>query len=272
MNNNISIGQYYPIKSYIHELDPRIKIIATLFFLTLLFNVDNFLSYGVVIVFFLGVVKLSKVPLFKILKGLKAIFFILIFTTLLNMFFTEGEIVIFEFWKFTVTLEGVLIAIQTAIRLMLLISFSSLLTLTTSPIKLTSGLEYLLHPLKIIKIPAHEIAMMMTIALRFIPTLMEELDKIIKAQKARGSQFDTGTITQKAKSLIPVLVPLFVSSFRRADELAMAMEARCYRGDINRTRMKKLKCSKLDVIAVIACIILVVVIFFTNKVNLLGIL
>ncbi len=265
--NNISIGQYYPVDSVIHRLDPRMKILATLFFLTLVFNIQNFLSYGVAILFSLTVVKISKVPLLKILKGLKPVFMILIFTTILNVFFTPGETVLFTFFRFTATVEGIITAIKTAIRLVLLISFSSILTLTTSPINLTSGLEYLLNPLKIIKVPAHEIAMMMTIALRFIPTLIEELDKIIKAQKARGSQFDTGSLIQKAKSLIPVLVPLFISSFRRADELAMAMEARCYRGDINRTRMKKLKLHKIDFFAVVFLLLLGVVVFYTNKLN-----
>lgn len=267
MSGTISIGQYYPVNSKIHKLDPRVKILATMFYLILLFNVDNFLSYGVVILFTLLVVKLSRVPLLKILKGLKSIFFILIFTSILNIFFTQGQIVLLEFGKITITLEGVILAIQTALRLTLLISFSSILTLTTSPIELTNGLEYLLAPLKKIKIPAHEIAMMMTIALRFIPTLMEELDRIMKAQKARGSEFDTGNLKQKAQSLVPILVPLFVSSFRRADELAMAMEARCYRGDINRTKMKKLKYSTNDTYTVLAFAVLSVVIFFVNKVN-----
>ncbi len=265
--SGISIGQYYPVDSKIHRLDPRVKILATMFYLVLLFNVENFLSYGVVILFSLFVVKLSNVPLLKILKGLKSIFFILIFTSILNMFFTQGTTVLIELGKFSITLEGVILAIQTALRLVLLISFSSILTLTTSPIDLTNGLEYLLAPLKKIKVPAHEIAMMMTIALRFIPTLMEELDRIMKAQKARGSEFDTGNFKQKAQSLVPVLVPLFVSSFRRADELAMAMEARCYRGDINRTKMKKLKYSKLDTYAISALALLTVIIFFVNKIN-----
>ncbi len=269
MNNNITIGQYYPVNSVIHRLDPRIKIICTFFYLFLLFNVENFVSYGVSAIFALIVIKLSNVPLIKIVKGLKPVFFILIFTTVLNLFYSPGETVLFSFWNLTITFEGFITAIKTAIRLILLITFSSLLTLTTSPIRLTSGIEHLLNPLKVIKIPAHEIAMMMTIALRFIPTLIEELDKIINAQKARGSQFDTGSLTQKAKSLIPVLVPLFVSSFRRADELAMAMEARCYRGDINRTKMKKLQYSKADFIVILSCVALSVTIYFTNQLNIL---
>ncbi|MFV0520787.1 MAG: energy-coupling factor transporter transmembrane component T family protein [Lachnospirales bacterium] len=267
MSANISIGQYYPVNSIIHKLDPRVKILTTMFYLILLFNVTNFLSYGVVILFTLFVVKLSNVPIMKILKGLKSIFFILIFTSLLNIFFAQGETVLLEFGRFSITLEGVVLAIKTSIRLILLISFSSILTLTTNPIELTNALEYLLAPLKKIKVPAHEIAMMMTIALRFIPTLMEELDRIMKAQMARGSEFDTGNLTQKAKSLVPVLVPLFVSSFRRADELAMAMEARCYRGDINRTKMKKLKYGKIDNYVIVVCVLLSITVYFVNKIN-----
>ncbi|MFV0441699.1 MAG: energy-coupling factor transporter transmembrane component T family protein [Lachnospirales bacterium] len=267
MIGNITIGQYYPVNSNIHRLDPRTKILATLVYLILLFNVDNFVSYGVVIGFFLIIVKLSNVPLIMILKGLKAIFIILIFTSVLNIFFTQGTTVLFEIGVLTVTLEGVIMAIKTAIRLILLISFSSILTLTTSPIELTNGIEDLLNPLKKVKVPAHEIAMMMTIALRFIPTLIEELDRIMKAQMARGSEFDTGGLMQKAKSLVPVLVPLFISSFRRADELAMAMEARCYRGDINRTKMKKLKYSSLDIYALLSFILVFVIVFFTNRLN-----
>lgn len=249
MRGNISIGQYYPVKSPIHSLDPRTKIIATVLYMITVFLMDSFLGYSLIILFTLAVIKLSNVPILKILKGLKAIYFILIFTTILNLFFSQGTTVLYEIGFITITKEGLALAIKTGIRLVLLVSFSSLLTLTTSPIQLTDGIEFLLKPLKVIKVPAHEIAMMMTIALRFIPTLIEEVDKITKAQMARGSSFDTGSLIQKVKSLVPVLVPLFVSSFRRADELAMAMDSKCYRGDINRTRMKIIKYAKIDYIA-----------------------
>jgi energy-coupling factor transport system permease protein len=195
----------------------------------------------------LGVaVAVSRVPIMFILRGLRGIIFILLFTTILNIFFTPGETVLFEFRWIKITLEGLIIAGKMSLRLCLLLIGSSLLTLTTSPIELTDALEYIMKPLKRIGIPAHEIAMMMTIALRFIPTLMEEMEKIMKAQTARGADFDTGGVIKKARSLIPLLVPLFISSFRRADELAMAMEARCYRGDVNRTRMNVLKLQRRD--------------------------
>ncbi len=246
---NITIGAYYPAKSKIHSLDPRTKILGVIFLVVVLFNLDNFLSY-----FFMGAVvytliKMSKVPLKMLIKGLRGILFIALFTTVLNIFFTEGETVLATFGAFTITLEGIFIAIKTVLRLTMLILISSIMTLTTTPIALTDGIESLLKPFKKIGVPAHEIAMMMTIALRFIPTLMEELEKIMKAQMSRGAEFDTGGVLQKAKSLIPVLVPLFISSFRRSDELAMAMEARCYRGDFGRTSMKVLRYGKNDGIA-----------------------
>ncbi len=246
---NITIGAYYPAKSPIHSLDARTKILGVIFLIITLFQLQNFYSYffmcGVVFV----LIKISKVPFKLLLKGLRGILFIALFTTFLNIFFTKGDTVLLTIGSLTLTLEGILIAIKTLLRLTLLIMISSTMTLTTPPIALTDGIELLLKPFKVIGVPAHEIAMMMTIALRFIPTLMEELDKIMKAQMSRGAEFDTGNVFQKAKSLVPVLVPLFISSFRRSDELAMAMEARCYRGDFGRTRMKVLKYSKNDFIA-----------------------
>ncbi len=255
MINNISIGQYYPVKSKIHKLDPRVKIVAVMVFITMMFICSNFFGYLVGVGALLYCIHLSNVPLKLVLKSLKGVMVIIIFTVVLNLFFNKSGTIIFQFYFVVITLEGLITAIGMAIRLMIIIMSSSVLTLTTSPIELTDGIEYLLKPLKIIRFPVHEVAMMMTIALRFIPTLVEELNKIMKAQMARGASFDTGSVFDRAKSLVPVLVPLFISSFRRADELAMAMESRCYRGDIGRTRMKQLKIKKNDIIAIILIII-----------------
>lgn len=246
---NVTIGAYYPAKSKIHELDPRTKILGVIFLVVVLFMLDNFYSYFFMCGFVYVIIKMSTIPPKLLLKGLRGILFIALFTTVLNVFFTPGETVLVSFGSLTITLEGIYTAIKTIIRLSLLIIISSIMTLTTAPIALTDGIESLLKPFKKIGVPAHEIAMMMTIALRFIPTLMEELDKIMKAQMSRGAEFDTGGVFAKAKSLVPVLVPLFISSFRRSDDLAMAMEARCYRGDVGRTRMKVLKYGKQDYIA-----------------------
>ena len=246
MLTNITIGQYYPAQSPVHSLDPRLKLVASLVFIIILFFVRNFSGFIFTAVCIFAAIKISHVPPLFLLRGLRGIIFVLLFTAVLNIFFTPGDTVLFQFYVIHVTLEGLTLASKMALRLCLLIIGSSLLTLTTSPIELTDAIEYLMKPLKIIGVPAHEIAMMMTIALRMIPTLMEEMEKIIKAQSARGADFDTGGLIKRARSLIPLLVPLFISSFRRADELAVAMEARCYRGDINRTRMKVLKFTRLD--------------------------
>ena len=238
MIRDITIGQYYPAESPIHRLDARFKIIAAFLFIVSLFIVDTILL-GIVI-------RISKVPFKFMVRGLKSIMIIILFTAVINLFLTQGEQVIWQFGVLHLTVEGIYMAVKMCVRLVLLIIGSSLLTLTTTPIQLTDGLEYLLHPLKKIGVPAHEIAMMMTIALRFIPTLLDETDKIIKAQQARGADFDTGNMMQKAKSMIPILVPLFISAFRRAEELAMAMEARCYHGDENRTRMNVMCMQRRD--------------------------
>ncbi len=247
---NISIGQYYPVKSYIHSIDARVKLISTLFYIFLLFFINNVFAYLSTVIFISLVICVSRVPPKFMFKGLKGILIILFFTVTLNIFFTPGENIVFKYSFIVITYEGLIIAAQMAIRLVLLVVGTSVLTLTTTPIQLTDAIEFILKPLKKIGVPAHEIAMMMTIALRFIPTLLEEMDKIMKAQIARGADFDTGGIIKKAKSLIPILVPLFVSAFRRADDLAMAMEARCYRGDYNRTRMKQMKLTSIDFIAI----------------------
>lgn len=266
MIRDITIGQYYPTDSVLHRLDPRTKIILTFVFISALFIPESLFGYGIIFLLLAVVIKLSKVPLKFMLKGLKAIVFIIIFTIFLNLLFTPGDTVLVEFWVIKITLEGVLMSIMLAIRLMLLIVVSSLLTLTTSPISLTDGIEALLKPLTKIKVPAHEIAMMMTIALRFIPILLEETDKIMKAQTARGADFESGSLLKRAKNMLPLLVPLFISSFRRADDLALAMEARCYRGGEGRTRMKQLKYQKSDYISYLTMISFVIVLIVLRQV------
>lgn len=262
MLKNITIGQYFPGNTIIHKLDPRIKILITLIFIITLFFIDSFTPYLFVIAFILTSIFLSKVPLKYILKGLKPLFIIILITFLINAMLTPGEL-IFSIGPISITVEGLRQATFMALRLIFLVVGTSLLTLTTSPISLTDGIEKLLNPFKKIGLPAHELAMMMTIALRFIPTLLEETDKIMKAQMARGADFESGNIMKRAKSLIPLLVPLFISAFRRADELAMAMEARGYRGGDNRTRMKVLFLEVRDYLSLgITLLMFAIIIFF----------
>lgn len=247
MLKDITIGQYFPGDSIVHKLDPRIKIIIIGLFIATLFFIDSFIPYIFILIFIGTVIKVANLPLKFILKGLKPLMFIILITLAINVFMTKGE-VLFEIGPLTVTKEGLSTAVFMALRLIFLITGTSLLTLTTSPIALTDGIEKLLSPFKKIGLPAHELAMMMTIALRFIPTLLEETDKIMKAQMARGADFESGNILRRAKNLVPLLVPLFINAFRRADELATAMEARCYRGGENRTRLHELKLKKSDFI------------------------
>lgn len=239
MIRDITIGQYYPADSVLHRLDPRVKFIGTFLFLISLFIADSFWGYVLATCFLVGIILLSRVPIKFMLKGLKPLFIILIITVLFNLFLIPGK----ELWSLgflTITVEGIQQAVKIGVRLIYLVIGSSVMTLTTTPNQLTDGLERILRPLNKIKVPVHEISMMMSIALRFIPILMEETDKIMKAQIARGADFESGNLIQKAKSLVPLLVPLFISAFRRADDLAMAMEARCYHGGDNRTQMKPL--------------------------------
>ena len=247
MIKDITIGQYLPGDSFIHKLDPRTKILISIMFIVCLFIIDKFIGYTFIVAFLAAVVYIAKIPPRYLYKGLKPVFFLIILTAVLNIFMLRGGNLLLEIGFIKIYEEGVRTAVFMAIRLILLIMGTSVLTLTTSPIELTDGIERLLKPIG--KNLAHELAMMMTIALRFIPTLIDETDKIMKAQKARGADFETGGLVQKAKSLIPLLVPLFISSFRRADELAMAMEARCYRGGAGSTRMKVLKFTSKDYIA-----------------------
>ncbi len=247
---DITLGQYYPADSKIHRLDARTKIIGSIVYLISLFCVKSFTGFIPAVLFFAAVLVLSKVPLKFVLKGIKPILFLIVFTMVVNMFATPGE-AIAHLGPFALTVEGIKRAVFMAIRLVLLIFGSSLLTLTTKPMQLTDGLERLMSPLRKIGLPAHEIAMMMSIALRFIPTLLDETDKIMKAQTARGADFESGNILERAKALIPLLVPLFVSAFRIAGDLAMAMEARCYRGGDGRTRMNEARFASGDYMAFI---------------------
>ena len=264
MLRDITLGQYFPGKSWIHKLDPRIKIIATLLFIIELFIVDNFIGFLIAGIVLGILIAVSKVPVSYIMRGLKPIQLILIFTFALNMFMVDGRIL--WQWKFLkITAEGLEVAVFMAIRLVLLLMGSSMLTLCTRPLALTDGIERLLSPFKKIGLPAHDIAMMMTIALRFIPTLLEEADKIMKAQQARGADFESGGLMKRAKSLIPILVPLFVGAFRIAQDLAMAMEARCYRGGENRTRMNEMKFRKRDYAAIVMMVLFLAVIIIESR-------
>jgi len=246
----ITIGQYYPANSAIHRLDARVKLIGALAHIILLLIVDNFIGYGIAAIYVAALIYVSKAPPRMLFRGLRAILFMLIFAMTINLFLAPGENILFQVWIIRITMEGIVLSARMASRLVLLVTGSSILTLATSPIQLTDAIEALLRPLKLIKIPAHDIAMMMTIALRFIPTLADEMDKIMKAQKARGADFDTGGLIKRAKSMLPMLVPLFVSAFKRADELATAMEARCYRGDQQRTKMTPMKMTPADIMSI----------------------
>ncbi|KDR94272.1 energy-coupling factor transport system permease protein [Peptoclostridium litorale DSM 5388] len=248
MLKDITIGQYYPCDSIIHRLDPRVKIAGTFAFMASLFIIDSFVPYALIILFLGGVIGMSKIPAGYVIKGLKPLIPILVLTLVINMFLTPGEL-IWSMGPLKLTSEGLRQGVFMVVRLIFLIIGTSILTLATSPIQLTDGIEMLLNPFKKIGVPAHELAMMMTIALRFIPTLLDETDKIMKAQMARGADFESKNLMRRAKNLVPLLVPLFISAFRRADELAMAMEARCYRGGENRTRMKQIRMEKRDYIS-----------------------
>ena len=264
MIKDITIGQYIPGESFVHKLDPRLKILISLLFIVDLFLVNNFNGYLFVLIFIVSTILIANLPFKYVYKGLKPIFAIILITAVLNIFMTTGEHLVYQFGFIKIYKEGLITAAFMIVRLVFLIMGTSILTLTTSPIELTDGIENLLNPFKKIGVPAHELAMMMTIALRFIPTLMDETDKIMKAQMARGADFESGNLVKRAKSLIPILVPLFISSFRRADELAMAMESRCYKGGKGRTRMKELKVTKRDYFATLVFALLFVITIFSR--------
>ncbi len=262
---DITIGQFYPADSVLHRLDPRVKLVGTFAFLISLFVGNGIWSYAVATVFLAVVIKLSKIPFKMIMKGLKAIIIILLITVSFNLFLTDGEI-LFKIGFLKLTKEGISVAFFMGLRLIYLVVGASLMTLTTTPNDLTDGLESVLAPLNKIKVPVHEISMMMSIALRFIPILMEETDRIMKAQKARGADFDSGNIINKAKAMVPLLVPLFISAFRRANDLAMAMEARCYRGGEGRTKMKPLHYEKRDRNAYVVLVVYLVVMVAVGRI------
>jgi energy-coupling factor transport system permease protein len=267
MLRDITLGQYYRTESVVHELDPRVKLVATFAFIISLFVANNFVGYCLAALFLGFCIKMSNVPPRFIFRGMKTIYFLLMITMVFNLFLTPGDPLV-SFWKLTITKEGLRMAVMMAVRLIFLITGSSIMTLTTTPNHLTDGLESLLGPLKKIRVPVHEISMMMSIALRFIPILMEETDKIMKAQMARGADFETGSLITRAKSLVPLLVPLFVSAFRRANDLAMAMEARCYRGGDGRTKMKPLIYQRIDHIAYAVILIYFVLMIACRNIDL----
>lgn len=265
MIRDITIGQYYPAKSALHRLDPRVKLVSTLLYLISLFLFRSISGYIVATLFLAGVIRASRVPFKHIVKGLKPVIMLLMITVIFNLFLTRNGDVLFHKWIFTVTEGGLRTAVYMAVRLIYLIIGSSLMTFTTTPNELTDGIEKLLYPLNKLHVPVHEVAMMMSIALRFIPILLEETDKIMKAQIARGADLESGNMIQKAKSMIPILVPLFVSAFRRANDLAMAMEARCYRGGEGRTKMKPLHYRTRDRIAYVVVIVYVIAVFMIGR-------
>ena len=265
MIRDITIGQYYPADSILHRLDPRVKLIGTIIYIFSLFMFRNYYGYILAVLFLAGIIKVSKVPFRFIVRGLKAVLILMLFTVMFNLFLTPGT-EIYRLGVIKITREGIETAVLMGLRLVFLILGSSLMTFTTTPNHLTDGLESVMWPLRKIKVPVHEISMMMSIALRFIPILMEETDKIMKAQMARGADFESGGLMKRAKSLIPLLVPLFVSAFRRANDLAMAMEARCYRGGEGRTKMKPLKYVTRDMVAYFVLILYVAAIFVLNSI------
>jgi energy-coupling factor transport system permease protein len=256
MIKDITIGQYFPGNSPLHRADPRVKILLTFLFMAAIFLVTTYVGFFILTLFTLLTVVISEIPIKYTLKGLKPVIVIIVFTAVLNLFTVKGTPIL-EYGAIHITYEGIDTVVKLVFRLSLLVISASLLTLTTTPMLLTDGIEKLMSPFRRIGLPAHEIAMMMTIALRFIPTLLEETDKIMKAQAARGADFDTGKLIDRAKSFVPVLVPLFVSAFRRADDLAIAMEARCYRGSEGRTRMKQLKLGKVDLVITVVMVVFV---------------
>ena len=268
MLKDITLGQYFPGQSIIHRLDPRTKLIMLVVYIVSLFLAESWVSYGLMFLFLVTVIWLSTIPLKSILRGMKPLVMILIFTGVLNLFFTQEGEVIFHFWILTMTTGGLSRAVMMMSRILMLITGTFLLTYTTSPIALTDGLESLMKPLKKVGVPVHELSMMMCIALRFIPTLIEETDKIMSAQKARGADFETGSLMDRAKALIPILVPLFISAFRRTDELATAMECRCYQGGEGRTKMKLLRYHLEDFLSYGAGAVLLVMVIVLKSVGL----
>lgn len=265
MLKDITLGQYFPGNSPVHRLDPRTKLICVILYIVALFLAKGFFTYGVMFLVLATTVKVSGVGVRSLVRGLKPVLFILIFTGILNLFYTTGGATIFQLGFLGVTTNGVKTAFLMVVRIMMLICGTFLLTYTTSPIALTDGLEVLLNPLKKLKVPVHDLSMMMSIALRFIPTLIEETDKIMSAQKARGADFESGSVIDKAKAMVPLMVPLFVSAFRRADELATAMECRCYHGGEGRTRLHQLHYTGRDYFSLLLFGVLVIMMIILGQ-------
>ena len=265
MIRDITIGQYYPADSILHRLDPRVKLFGTFIFLIAVFSFRGWAGFALLTVFLAGVIRLSKVPFRYMVKGLRAIAALMVVTAFFNIFLTNGENIIWQ-WKWIhITQEGIETAVKMLFRMIYLILGTSIMTLTTTPNELTDGLEKSLQPLRAVRVPVHEVAMIMAIALRFIPILIEETDKIMKAQMARGADFENGNIIKRAKAMIPLLVPLFISAFRRANDLAMAMEARCYRGGAGRTKMKPLKYAGRDGIGYLVLAVFLSAVFLLRR-------
>jgi len=264
MLKDVTLGQFFPGTSIVHRLDPRCKLLMTVVYIAALFTAENYVSYAAMLVVTGVCIALSRIPLKVILRGLKPLWIIIALTAVLNMFFTPGRELV-SFWKITITYEGLVRAVFMVLRITMLIAGTFLLTYTTSPIALTDAMEILFGPLKKLKVPVHEMSMMMSMALRFIPTLIEETDKIMSAQKARGADFDSGNIFQKAKALVPILVPLFISAFRRADELATAMECRCYHGGEGRTKLHVLKYQRRDYVALTGGVVILALVVVLRR-------
>lgn len=261
MLRDVTFGQYYPSGSILHKLDARTKLIFTVFYITLVFFIYSYIGYLICALFVLMLASIGKIPVKTLLKSVKAVMFLVIFVAIINILFYKGENLLWGWWKINIYSDGLIFASKMALRLILLVMGPAILTFTTTPMELTDGLESLMSPLKVIKFPVHDVAIIMSIALRMIPALMEETDKIIMAQKARGADFDTGNIFKRAKALIPVLIPLFVGAFRRADELALALDARCYNATPDRTKYKQLKFRLKDLVATLVFLSFAAIIF-----------
>ena len=263
MFRDVAFGQYYPGDSFLHKMDARVKMVLSLVYLICIFFIQSFFGFGVIFVLLALIVAVSRVPVRSLLKSIKPIFILLIFTTLLNLFFNlEGETLV-QWWIFRITTGGLIFSAKMILRLVLLVMGMSMLTLTTTPVDLTAAIESLLKPLNVVHFPVHELAFIMSIALRLIPSIMEETDRIIRAQKARGADFESGNIFKRAKAFIPILIPMFIGAFKRAEELAVAMDARCYKGAKGRTKMKILKCGWRDAVGAV-----VLVLFFAAVITL----
>ena len=262
MLRDVTFGQYYPTNSFVHKMDARIKLVLSLLFMVGIFFVESFAVFGLITLYLLFVILVSRVPLKSVLKSIRGIVVLLLLTAILNVFFTKGQSKpLVSWWKIQIYVEGLIFAAKMLLRLTYLVIGSSILTLTTTPVDLTHAVESLLKPLRVIKFPVHEFALIMSLTLSFIPSLIEETDRIIRAQKARGADFDTGGLIKRAKAFVPILIPLLVGGFRRAEELANAMNSRCYEGATNRTQMRVMKCTWRDLVAALVVVLVFTIVF-----------